>query len=282
MLEPVERGPARTRTRSRRTCRRSCRTWSASSAPSTSSRRLSRDRPARGAGRPARRGQPAVQPRLAPGPGPPEPARRLRGDRAAALERKESRGGHTREDYPKRRRPTAARSTSSSGAGTGSSPWPRSRCRRCRPSSASSSRRRNDGPVGLRPRADARDHDARLARRRGGRGVPGVPRARRGGHGRPRRDPPDPGDQAPDLAVPLELQGGQVRVVQRRGQRQAAAHVHDADGRSSPGRADHGGAAEDVPAGQGPGHRRVVQLRGGARRSRRSGPGRPRPTAPTG
>ena len=28
----------------------------------------------------------------------------------------------------------------------------------------------------------------------------------------------------------LELQGGQVRLVQRRGQREAAPHVHDADG----------------------------------------------------
>ena len=35
-------------------------------------------------------------------------------------------------------------------------------------------------------------------------------------------------DQAPDLAVPLELQGGQVRLVQRRGQRHAPADVHDA------------------------------------------------------
>ena len=39
--------------------------------------------------------------------------------------------------------------------------------------------------------------------------------------------------QAPDLAVPLELQGRQVRLVQRGDRRQAAAHVHDADGHSS-------------------------------------------------
>ena len=41
--------------------------------------------------------------------------------------------------------------------------------------------------------------------------------------------------QAPDLAVPLELQGRQVRLVQRRDQRQAAAHVHDAHGHFTPG-----------------------------------------------
>ena len=49
--------------------------------------------------------------------------------------------------------------------------------------------------------------------------------------------------QAGDLAVPLELQGRQVRLVQRRGQRQAAAHVHDPDEHLPAGRAHHGGAA---------------------------------------
>ena len=46
-----------------------------------------------------------------------------------------------------------------------------------------------------------------------------------------------------DLAVPLELQGGQVRLVQRRDQRQAAAHVQDARSTTCPGRADHRAAA---------------------------------------
>ncbi len=62
---------------------------------------------------------------------------------------------------------------------------------------------------------------------------------------------------------PLELQGRPVRLVQRRGERQAAAHVHDAHEHLPEGRADHGRADEDVPARQGPGHRRVVQLRDG-------------------
>ena len=34
-------------------------------------------------------------------------------------------------------------------------------------------------------------------------------------------------EQAPDLAVPLELQGGQVRLVLGGDQRQAAADVHE-------------------------------------------------------
>jgi succinate dehydrogenase / fumarate reductase iron-sulfur subunit len=57
----------------------------------------------------------------------------------------------------------------------------------------------------------------------------------RGGHGRPGRDPQDPGDAGPGPGLPVELQGRQVRLVQRRGQRQAASHVHDPDGPVQPG-----------------------------------------------
>jgi hypothetical protein len=54
--------------------------------------------------------------------------------------------------------------------------------------------------------------------------------------------------QAPDLGLPLELQGGQVRLVQRRDQRQAAAHVHDADGHLSARRDRHRLPHQDLPA----------------------------------
>ena len=60
----------------------------------------------------------------------------------------------------------------------------------------------------------------------------------------------------------LELQGGQVRLVQRRSQRQAAADVHGPDGQVSPRRADHRPADEDVPGDQGSGLRRLLELRG--------------------
>ena len=48
--------------------------------------------------------------------------------------------------------------------------------------------------------------------------------------------------QAPSRARPrgaLELQGRQVRLVQRRGERQAGAHVQVADGPLPRGQADH-------------------------------------------
>ena len=49
------------------------------------------------------------------------------------------------------------------------------------------------------------------------------------GRGRPRHHPPAAADRGQRPGRPLELQGGQVRLVQRRDQRTAAADVHDAD-----------------------------------------------------
>ena len=142
---------------------------------------------------------------------------------------------------------------------------------------SAASRRANDR------RAETRRRDARLPRRRARAGeLRRVPGARRGRAWSCSTRPPDPGDRRPRPRGALELQGGQVRLVQRRGQRQAAADVHDADGHLPAGRADHRRADEDVPAHQGPGHRRVVELRGHQDRSRRSGRGRRTPTAPTG
>ena len=70
----------------------------------------------------------------------------------------------------------------------------------------------------------------------------------------------DPGARP---GLPLELQGRQVRVVLRRDQRAAPPHVHDPHGHAARGRAGHRGPDEDLPDHPRPGHRRVVQLRGG-------------------
>ena len=71
--------------------------------------------------------------------------------------------------------------------------------------------------------------------------------------------------QAPDLAVPVELQGRQVRLLLDGDQRHAAAGLHDPDVDVRRGRDRHGHAAAHLPGDPRPGHRRVVQLREGAR-----------------
>ena len=79
----------------------------------------------------------------------------------------------------------------------------------------------------------------------------------------------------------VELQGGQVRVVQRRDQRLPQADVHDPAVLAAAGRTGDGHPAAHLPADQRPGHRRVRQLRARPGRSRRSRRGRLEPTAPT-
>ena len=67
---------------------------------------------------------------------------------------------------------------------------------------------------------------------------------------------------APGPRRPLELQGREVRLVQRRGQRPAEPHLQDAPLGLRPGRADHGRADAGLPAHPRPRDRRVVELRG--------------------
>ena len=57
-----------------------------------------------------------------------------------------------------------------------------------------------------------------------------------GGHGRARRRPPDSGRAGQRPRRALELQGGQVRIVLGRGERQPAPDVHDAPERARPDR----------------------------------------------
>ena len=85
--------------------------------------------------------------------------------------------------------------------------------------------------------------------------------------------------QEPDARGPVELQGGALRLVQRRDQRQAAADVHDAHVAFRRGRADHGDADARVPDHQGSGDRRLVTTSRWRRRSPRSSRARATPTA---
>ncbi len=171
----------------------------------------------------------------------------------AALERKESRGGHTREDHPYTDDTWGTVNLVSRQKGDRMElrrePLPQMPPELRRPSS--------------RRRSDADLHDAGVPRQpRGGR-LQGVQGRGRRGPGGARRDPPDPGHPGPGPRLPLELQGGQVRLVQRGGQRPAAAHVHDPDGPVQGRGADLGGPHPDLPADPGPGHRRLLQLREG-------------------
>ena len=85
---------------------------------------------------------------------------------------------------------------------------------------------------------DALMPDAHLRVFRGSPGEPGhfdefdVPGG--GGDGRPRRPPLDPGPRGARPRRPLELQGRQVRLVQRRGQRPAEPDLQDAAVRLRP------------------------------------------------
>ena len=101
---------------------------------------------------------------------------------------------------------------------------------------------------------------ARRPRRRRAAGLHGRGQRGRGGA---RHHPPPAGDPDARPGRAVELQGGQVRVVLGGGQRQAAADVHDPDVHLRRGRDHHGDAAADVPGHPRPGHRRVVQLREG-------------------
>ncbi|CAA9344209.1 MAG: Succinate dehydrogenase iron-sulfur protein, partial [uncultured Nocardioidaceae bacterium] len=107
------------------------------------------------------------------------------------------------------------------------------------------------------------------------RDVPGVARGRlrRGsadvhgggerGRGRPRRRPPVAGHPGRRPRRPLELQGRQVRLVQRGDQRPPAAAVHDPDEHVRRGGDGHRHPAAGVPGHPRPGHRRLLQLRAG-------------------
>ena len=111
---------------------------------------------------------------------------------------------------------------------------------------------------------------AGLARRRRRRRLRRLHRAGRGGRGRARRDPPPAGDPGRRPRRPVELQGRQVRVVQRGDQRPAAADVHDPAVDLRARRDDHGQPDADLPGDPRPRHRRVASTSRRPARSRRS------------
>ena len=191
-------------------------------------------------------------------------SRSRRRSRARRIERKESRGGHFRDDFPRRKRSSRS---STSGARKEGSGRVAMRGRRRMPDSARCPRTRKRGREQDQRRrsSEVQSSQARPSRiwrgdRRAGRRSATTSRGLRGMvvldavH-------QIQADQAQRSRGALELQGRQVRLLLRGDQRQAAADVHDAARRRSPRRAGHGRADEGLPADQRPGHRRVLELR---------------------
>ena len=216
------------------------------------------DRAAEGArarGRAAAAAPARVQSRLAPLDGPPQHARRApRRSRARRSSETESRGAHSRLDYPEPSRSGAAAASSAARTATRwrstrsrSSPWTSSR--RSSRTAAHGSRCEHAGV-----RALARRRGRRRVRRLRGRGGRG--------HGRARRGARDPADVGAGSRRALELQGGEVRLVRRRGERQAAADVQDAARRPARRPPRPRRPAARVPGHPRPRQRRVVELRG--------------------
>ncbi len=189
----------------------------------------------------------------------------------SALERRESRGGHFRDDYPDKVAEYATfnvavhRDRGRHDARRRGGPF-----RRCRPNWRGSSRIRNSNGAG--------NLSTLARRRRPARGVRGLRHRDLRGHGRARCRAPHPGRAGARPGVPLELQGRQVRIVLGRDQRPAEADVHDAAEHARPRGAGDRRADARVSAAEGPGDRRVrrtsasSRASGSSRRDRRMPP----------
>ena len=99
-----------------------------------------------------------------------------------------------------------------------------------------------------------------VAGRRRRRRAAGLHRRGERGRGRAGHHPPAAGDPGRRSGGALELQGREVRLVQRRDQRPAETAVHDPDVDLHRRRGDHRDAAAGVPGDPRSGHRRLVQL----------------------
>jgi succinate dehydrogenase / fumarate reductase flavoprotein subunit len=107
--------------------------WSASYAtPPRWRKRSAGWRRSRAGGPGRRRRATASTTRAGTPPRPAQPARRVRGDHAAALERRESRGGHFRDDYPDKEAEFGACNILTRRGPDGGMAVSRVECRRCR------------------------------------------------------------------------------------------------------------------------------------------------------
>ena len=142
----------------------------------------------------------------------------------AALERQESRGGHTRDDFPMTDPYWGGHNVVVEVRPPPAGP-DGSVLSRAAPAAAQTAR--PSWPNSWRTSIELRPEAAHLARRRERRRAEGLRCPGRRGPGRPRRRPPRPGHPCQRPGREMELQGRQVRVVLRRSQRPAPAHVHD-------------------------------------------------------
>lgn len=205
----------------------------------------------------------------------------------AALQRTESRGGHTRDDHPGmdpnwRRILLVCRATETMG--TGGSGSGDSNCHinvtqqlqtPMRPDLLELLRDLGVGEILHRRRAgrasrterlnDVQREYAGVARRRKLWRTPRIHRGGQRGRGRAGRHPPSTTDADTGSRSALELQSWQVRILLGRDQRQTATDVHDADVDIRRGRDRHGHPNADVSGDSRSCYRRLVQLPKSAR-----------------
>ncbi len=162
----------------------------------------------------------------------------------AALARKESRGAHSRLDFPKTRRRMGPEESCDREEGRRNDALRSSATAHAGGAGADSGRDEIDvgqvfRPEGFLEIADGRSNFTSVPGRQGERSGGGLQSADHRRHGCARRHPLDSGASVSRPRRALELQGREVRVVLGGSERQAAADVQDAHGLAADERADH-------------------------------------------